>query len=269
MADNRAIGVFDSGLGGLTVLKELRKLLPNEKFVYFGDTGRVPYGNRSDDTIIKYAKEATNFLIKNDVKIIVAACGTVSSILLKYNIKQDIPLFEMITPAVLDAKSKTKSGKIGIIGTKATVNSNAHKEMLLKANSDFTVTAEACPLFVPLVENGLTTSDKVVKDLVARYLKPIKNAKCDTLIMGCTHYPVLKNAFANYLKGVTLINPGVALSESVKKYLEQNDMLSQEQGEINYFVSDRPLSFKEQALILLGEDASGEVTLIDIEKQGV
>ena len=263
---NKAIGVFDSGLGGLTVLKELKKLLPNENFVYFGDTGRVPYGTRSAETILKYAKEDQSFLISKDVKIIIAACGTVSSLMLENKPTHNIPFFEMITPAVNMASTTTKAGNIGVIGTNATVNSNAHKNMLLNKNKSFKVTAAACPLFVPLVENGIFNGDdEIVKEVVARHLKPIKEAGCDTLILGCTHYPILKDAIKNYLGDTVLINPGVALANSVKEYLEQNNLLNQKGGNIEYYVSDRPASFKNQVEILLGEQAVGEVTEIDIE----
>ena len=261
----KAIGVFDSGLGGLTVLKELKKLLPNEDFVYFGDTGRVPYGTRSVETILKYAKEDQNFLISKDVKIIIAACGTVSSLMLEHAPTHNIPFFEMITPAVNMAQKSTKSGNIGVIGTNATVNSNAHKNMLLSKNKNFKVTAAACPLFVPLVENGIFNGDdEIVKDVVKRHLKPIKQAGCDTLILGCTHYPILKDAINNYLGDTLLINPGVALAMSVKEYLEENNMLNSNGGNIEYFVSDRPNSFKNQVEILLGESATGVVTEINI-----
>lgn len=261
----KAIGVFDSGLGGLTVLKELKKLLPNEDFVYFGDTGRVPYGTRSVETILKYAKEDQNFLISKDVKIIIAACGTVSSLMLNNKPTHNIPFFEMITPAVNMAAESTKLGNIGVIGTNATVNSNAHKNMLKAKNEGFKVTAAACPLFVPLVENGVfDADDEIVKDVVERHLKPIKKAGCDTLILGCTHYPILKDAIKNYLGDTLLINPGVALAQTVKEYLEQNNLLNKNGGNIEYYVSDRPDSFKNQVEILLGEASVSEVTEINI-----
>lgn len=261
---NKAIGVFDSGLGGLTVLKELKKVLPNENFVYFGDTGRVPYGTRSVDTILKYAKEDQNFLISKDVKIIIAACGTVSSLMLENKPTHNIPFFEMITPAVNMAQESTKRGNIGVIGTNATVNSNAHKNMLKSKNKNLKVTAAACPLFVPLVENGFfNDNDEIVKSVVERHLKPIKEAGCDTLILGCTHYPILNDAIKNYLGDTLLINPGVALAVSVKEYLEKNNMLNTNGGNVEYYVSDRPNSFKNQVEILLGEEVN-EVKEINI-----
>ena len=270
MSKNKPIGVFDSGLGGLTVLKELKKLLPDEDFVYFGDTGRVPYGTKSVETILKYAKEDQAFLQSKDVKMIIAACGTVSSLTLENKPDHNIPYFEMITPAVNMALGTTKTGKVGVIGTNATVKSEAHKNMLTKNNNELNVTAAACPLFVPLVENGvIDKNDEIVKSVIARHLKPIKDAGCDTLILGCTHYPILADAIGEYLKDTALINPGVALAKMVKEYLIKNDMLNDKGGNISYFVSDRPYSFKKQIQILLNEEDVGWVEEIDIENWGV
>lgn len=301
---NFAIGAFDSGLGGLTVVKELRKALPNENIVYFGDTGRVPYGSKSEITITKYAKEDEAFLIKNNVKLIVAACGTVSSLTVDKPNTLSVPFFEMITPAVKSAVKATKNKRIGIIGTYATIKSEAHKNKIKELMPEAFVLGEACPLFVPMVENGIIDkNDIVVKEMVKRYLKPIKEAECDTLIMGCTHYPILESAFNEYLEGkVTLINPGEMLAKTVKEYLTENNLLNdsgckkgleneckiglenygnnknsersnelkqgiEKTGRIEYFVSDKPDSFMKQALILLGEEASGDITKIDIEKE--
>ncbi len=270
MSNKKAIGVFDSGLGGLTVLKELKKLLPNEDFVYFGDTGRVPYGTKSVETILKYAKEDQAFLMSKDVKIIVAACGTVSSLSLENKPTHNLPFFEMITPAVNMAADMTKTGNIGVIGTNATVKSEAHKNMLKEYDADFKVTSVACPLFVPLVENGVVSADdEIVKNVIKRHLEPIKQAGCDTLILGCTHYPILKDAIQNYLQNTILINPGVALAKRVKEYLEQNNLLNQEGGKISYFVSDRPYSFKKQIEVLLNKEDVAWVEEIDIENWGV
>ena len=314
LSDKRSIGVFDSGLGGLTVLKELRRIMPNENYVYFGDTGRVPYGSRSDETILKYAAQDEAFLLSHDVKIIIAACGTVSSLSLDKESRLPTPFFEMVTPAARAASRVTKNGKIGVIGTPATIKSAAHRRELLKINGHFEISAEACPLFVPMVESGwYGADDEVVKGVVKRYIKPIKDSGCDTLIMGCTHYPVLRYAIDDYLGGeVALINPGEELAREVYTYLNAKCMLNDKSvimstlksasngenktvntdtstisinnngrnsgegrqsgkccGVTEYFVSDRPDSFMQQALILLGEQARGSITQIDIEKQGV
>ena len=269
MADNRAIGVFDSGLGGLTVLKELITLLPNENFVYFGDTGRVPYGTRSEETILKYAAQDEAFLCTKNVKIIIAACGTVSSLSLKENRKHKTPFFEMITPAVDCALKLTQNKKVGILGTAATIKSEAHKKMLLNKDNSLNILGVPCSLFVPLVENDFTQSqDPVVKGIVERYLKPIKETGCDTVVLGCTHYPVLKEVIGQYLGSeVKLINPGEELSKQVKSFLESNNMLTSNinKGTIEYFVSDHPASFKKQAMTLLGKEAEGTCIKIDIE----
>lgn len=267
MSNNKPIGVFDSGLGGLTVFKELKKVLPNENFIYFGDTGRVPYGNRSKETILKYALEDETFLLTKDVKLIIAACGTVSSLTDKSGKNLPVPFFEMITPAAIAAAKATRTKKIGVIGTVATVNSNAHKKELLKIGK-FDVLAASCPLFVPLVENGLTNKDDiVVKEIVSRYLKDLKDFGCDTLILGCTHYPALYDAIDDYFEySVKLINPGEELSIVVKKYLEQNSMLNSEKtdGITEFYVSDHPDAFCDQAKAILGEDITGGALLIDI-----
>lgn len=268
MNDTKAIGVFDSGLGGLTVYKELKKLMPLENFVYFGDTGRVPYGNRSNETITKYALQDEKFLLSRDVKLIVAACGTVSSLSVGRQSVLGLPFFNMIAPAVNMAHSLTKNGKIGITGTVATIRNGAHKKMLSEL-SRTEIVQTACPLFVPLVEEGFfDKGDPVVRGIIARYLQPIKDAGCDTVILGCTHYPVLADAIDDFFEGkVALVNPGVALAQTVKEYLETNGGCNKNGGKTEFFVSDRPDSFVTQASILLGEAAPCDIKQIDIEKQ--
>lgn len=258
MADGRAIGVFDSGLGGLTVAKEIIKRLPKENIVYFGDTGRVPYGTRSRETIRKYAAQDERFLLKHDVKLIVAACGTVSSVAADVSHNLPVPFFEMVTHAAAAAVNKTKNRKIGVIGTSATVMSESHKKEILKLMPDAEVTAASCSLFVPMVEEGwFSPEDIVVKETVRRYLQPIIESGCDTLILGCTHYPVLEEVIRRAVgENVALINPGVAVAEAVAEYLEKNGMSAESRasGRHVFFVSDKPYSFKNQASVLLGEE---------------
>lgn len=258
MADNRPIGVFDSGLGGLTVVKELCSSLPGENIVYFGDTGRVPYGNRSRDTIKRYAVEDENFLLRQDVKLIVAACGTVSSVAADTAVDLPIPFFEVVSHACEQAVKATKNGKIGVIGTAATINSGKHKEHIKKLMPEASVISGSCPLFVPLVEEGwYSDNDVVVAETVKRYLEPIRNAGVDTLILGCTHYPILSDAIAKVMgQGVTLINMGVATAKSVGKFLAENNMLNSQNsgGATKFFVTDKAESFRKQASILLGAD---------------
>lgn len=269
MADSRAIGVFDSGLGGLTVTKELIKRLPYEDIVYFGDTGRVPYGTRSRETIKKYAAEDERFLLRHNVKLIIAACGTVSSVAADSAERLPVPFFEMVSHAAKAAVKATRNGKIGVIGTAATVASGSHKREILKLKPDAEVTACGCSMFVPLVEEGWYSEDDiVVTETVRRYLQPIIESKSDTLILGCTHYPVLEKAISGILgEGVTLINPGVAVSQAVADYLESNakEKPGKACGIHSFYVSDKPDSFKNLASILLGEEIDDrKVEQVDI-----
>ncbi len=258
MSDNRSIGIFDSGLGGLTVAKEIMNCMPNEDIVYFGDTGRVPYGNRSRDTIKKYAAQDEKFLLSHNVKLIIAACGTVSSVASEEAKLLPVPYFEMVSYAAFSAVKATRNNKIGVIGTSATILSEAHKREILKLNPEIKVLTNACPLFVPLVEEGWHShNDVVVTETVKRYLKPIITAECDTIILGCTHYPVLEDAIKQVVgDSVTLINPGIAVANAVADYLKNNSLENSKstEGQHSYFVSDKPDSFKVLASVLLGNE---------------
>lgn len=257
MADKRPIGVFDSGLGGLTVVKEMIKQLPNEDIVYFGDTGRVPYGTRSVETIRKYTLQDEKFLLNNDVKLIVAACGTVSSVAADTALQLPVPFFEVVSHASKSAVSSTKNGKIGVIGTNATVKSEQHKKHILKLMPCAQVLTCSCPLFVPLVEEGwYSADDLVVTQTVERYLKSIIDFGADTIILGCTHYPVLSDAIKKVVgNDVTLINAGTSTATAVKEYLMQNNIEAENgMGTHKFYVSDKPDSFRYQASVLLGKD---------------
>ena len=258
MSDNRAIGVFDSGLGGLTVVRELVKQLPFEDIVYFGDTGRVPYGTRSRDTIRKYALQDEKFLLSHNVKLVVAACGTVSSVAADTGDNLPVPFIEVVSNSVRAAVKATKNKRIGILGTAATVNSGEHKRQILKLLPDALVSQNAASLFVPLVEEGwYKADDTVVLNTVERYLKPLLEEGVDTLILGCTHFPVLEEAIAKVAgNGVTLINMGEETAISVKNYLSQNGALCEnsEKGKIDFYVSDKAESFRKTASVLLGEE---------------
>lgn len=258
MADNRAIGVFDSGLGGLTVVKELCKRLPNENIVYFGDTGRVPYGTRSSDTIRKYALQDERFLLSLDVKLIIAACGTVSSVASDTANELPVPFFEVVSHAAKAAVNATKRGNIGVIGTSATIKSGQHERHIKKYLPEAKVTACSCSMFVPLVEEGWYSEDDiVVLETVKRYLKPIIDSGADTLILGCTHYPILSGAIKKVLgNGVTLINAGTSTADAVADYLSENNAFADAETEKGYkfFVSDKPDSFKKIASSLLGRE---------------
>lgn len=268
MADNRPIGVFDSGLGGLTVLKELEKVLPNESFIYFGDTGRVPYGSRSDETIIKYARQDENFLLSKGVKYIVAACGTVSSVAAHTATDLPIPFMGVVENSVKAAVSATKNHKIGVIGTSATINNGAHKKQILNLLPGAEVVTADCPLFVPLVEEGLVADDVVVLEIARRYLEPIIKAGVDTLILGCTHYPILADAINKVMgKEVTLINMGNSTALAVKEELIRLDILNESgiKPTKEFFVSDITAGFTKVSKILLGENIEN-VNLVDIKK---
>lgn len=195
--DNRAIGVFDSGLGGLTAVKELHRLLPNEDIIYLGDTGRVPYGSRSRETIIKYAQQDIDFLLTKDIKLVLAACGTVSSTLPKeISGKLPVPYADIVQPAAQQACALTSGGRIGVVGTNATLRSNAFGKAIRSIRADVRVFGNPCPLLVHLVENGMVQPDNQITNLtVQMYLEPLMREKIDTLILGCTHYPLLYDIF--------------------------------------------------------------------------
>jgi len=263
--DSRAIGVFDSGLGGLTAVRELKKVLPREKIVYFGDTGRVPYGGRSADTIIRYAKQDIRFLKSFDIKAILVACGTVSSLLSQFADTVGIPITGVVEPAAAAARAATRSGRIGIIGTAATVQSGSYIRAL---GNGVETLAAACPLFVPLVENGRFNRGDIVIETVAReYLAQFADFGCDTLILGCTHYPLLRDIIADTLPGVTLIDAGAAGAKSLADILEKNNSFAPDSsiGGAEYHVSDDPGQFGRLASLFLGMpvDASAEKVAIE------
>lgn len=267
--DKRPIGVFDSGLGGLTAVRELRRLLPGEDIVYFGDTGRVPYGSRSKDTIVKYARQDAAFLNTFDPKAIVIACGTVSANALEVLRQENsIPVLGVVEPAAQAAALASKNGKIGLIGTEASIRSGAYEDALAILRPDAQVVPKACPLFVPLVENGrFKPGDAVAELVVKEYLHPLKEAGIDTLVMGCTHYPLLRDIIAAFMgPEVTLIDAGGACAHRVSEVLGVSDARSgwTGGGKCRYFVSDSVDGFARLASLFLGEDVSEDVAQIDI-----
>lgn len=267
----KAIGVFDSGLGGLTCAAELMKLMPNENIIYFGDTARVPYGTRSKETILEYARQDVNFIKSHDVKMIIAACGTVSSAV--GGIKSfggSVPFTGVVVPAVQAACAATRNGRIGVIGTAATIRSGAYGRAIRSIKPDASVIGNACPLFVPFVENGLTDrNDIVVKTMTERYLKPIKNEGVDTLILGCTHYPIISDAIADYMgEEVKLISSGAEAAKYTMNILTAKNLLSSrsEQGHVTYFTSDSRELFESNAHAFIGSGFIGDVRQIDIDQ---
>ncbi|MBO5913315.1 MAG: glutamate racemase [Clostridia bacterium] len=267
--DKRPIGVFDSGLGGLSVIKELNRVLPNENIVYFGDTGRVPYGTKSPETIVKYARQDEKFLLSHDVKLIIAACGTVSSVAGFTANELPVPFIEVVTPAAKAAVKATKTNKIGVLGTAATVNSSSYKQAMLKINPVIEVWQVACPLFVQLVESGwIDRDDEVTIATAKRYLQPLIDAKVDTVILGCTHFPAIKDIIGDIMGDeVTLINSGEQAALAAAEYLKECDLLG-DGGRRQYFVSDRAESFASIAGILLGSDIPLDVETVNLDRTG-
>jgi len=265
MSDDRPIGVFDSGLGGLCAVKELRRLLPDENIVYFGDTGRVPYGSKSPQTIIKYARQDAEFLNKHDVKLILAACGTVSAVALD-DIKNDfdVPMFGVVDDAVAAAVRATGSGRVAVIGTSATIDSGVFTKKLLAAGIK-DVVSKACPLFVQLVECGFTGRDnEITKAVCKTYLSQIKESGADTLILGCTHFPLIADIISVFLPGVTLIDPAKETAAHVAKYLFESGTKAEHGGGAEYYVSDDGASFSASAGLFLGGGEKITATVVNI-----
>ncbi len=270
MADNRAIGIFDSGLGGLTVAKEIMKILPDEKIIYFGDTGRVPYGTRSRETIRKYALQDENFLLSKDVKLIVAACGTVSSVASDTAKGLPVPFIEVVSHSVRAAIRVTRNQKIGVLATAATITSGEHKRQILKLLPKATVVEASAPLLVQLVEVGWSgENDIVVTETLKRYLDPMLQMGVDTIILGCTHFPILSAAIKKLCgDDVTLINMGEATAEAVLERLTESDSLCEGKAsaEHKFFVTDRAESFGKTARTLLGTDIDDkDIIEVDID----
>ena len=267
--DTRPIGVFDSGLGGLTAMRELARILPEEELIYFGDTGRVPYGGRSPETITRYARQDVAFLRSFDPKAIVIACGTVSTTALEVLRREcPVPIYGVVEPAVQAAAQCTRTGRVGLIGTKATIRSGAYERALSALRPGAQVEARACPLLVPLVENGrYQPGDPVVERVVAEYLQPIREAGVDTLVLGCTHYPLLKPVIASYMgEGVALVDVGAQCAHWVARSLEEQGLRARRDGEgrRRYFVSDATGDFPALASAFLGVDVAGAVEWVDI-----
>lgn len=268
--NHKAIGVFDSGLGGLTAVREMLEILPNENIIYFGDTGRVPYGSKSNETINKYALQDARFLKKSGVKMIVAACGTVSSVAPDLTKELDLPYTGVVYPTCYTAVRTTKTGRIGVIGTAATIASHSYKNRIQEKHPEFTVVEQACPLFVPLVENGMTDpDDEIVRLIVSRYMAVMKESGVDAIILGCTHYPLLSEAIRREMgDGVVLIDSGKETALYTKKILEENSLLNTDNSEptAEYYVSDTPADFEKYAGIFLRRNIENHVQQINIEE---
>ena len=251
-----SIGVFDSGIGGLTVLKEIRKVLPNEKIFYFGDTARVPYGEKTKELITRYSKEIVEFLLDKEVSAIVVACNTATALALEELKKTfKIPIVGVIKAGAKTAINTTKSGNIGVIGTKATVNSKRYEEEIKKLSENVKVIAKACPLFVPAVEEGILDG-KLVDQIIKTYLDDFEK-EIDTLILGCTHYPLLKSAIGKIYTDLNIVDPARETALDLKEILEEKNLLKNDatkNKEVKYYVTDGKDKFKEIGIMFLDEN---------------
>ena len=266
--DNRCIGVFDSGLGGLTCVKEIMKILPEENIVYFGDTGRVPYGTRSADILVKYTMSDIRFLKQFDPKLIVIACGTASTTALDIvKDKFDVNIMGVVAPSAQAAAASTKNGKIGVIGTNRSINSGKYEQTIKAIGGDIEVYSKACPLFVPLVENGYLDS-KVTYMIAEEYLEPLIRAGVDTIILGCTHYPLIKKVIGDIVgEDVILIDSGKEVARHIRSSIEAGEVeAAGEHSAGRYYISDKVESFTEMAEMFLDTKISGHIEKIDIEK---
>jgi len=244
------IGIFDSGVGGLTVVKEIFSELPDYQIIYFGDTARLPYGTKGEAFVKKYSVKITDWLLAKKARIIIVACNTASawaSNSLRKKFK-GTPIFEMITPAVEDVLLVTKNKKVGIIGTPGTIKSNAYQSRLLAAEPSLKIFAKACPLLVPLVEEGML-NDNITVEIIKRYLDPLKEQGIDTLVLACTHYPLLKKIIEDTIgDGIKVINPAEILSKQIREYLEKNIGLAKKIKQGNghkFFFSDEPYNLEK------------------------
>ncbi len=268
--DKRPIGVFDSGLGGLSTVRAMKKLLPCEDIVYFGDTGRVPYGTRSNETVETYAAQDIKFLQAFECKMIVAACGTVSTAAANVLAGTKEPSTGIAKPSAKAAVSATKNKIIGVMGTSATVNSKAFDNEIHALDNGARVVSVSCPLLVSLVEsNWISIDDEVTNAAVKRYIEPILDAGADTIILGCTHFPILAPIIQKIAgENVTLIDSGLEEARYVKEVLESRNLSNSDnhRGEQKYFVSDKTQNFCDVAEVLLGEDISEKCEFVDIFK---
>lgn len=255
MLQDAPIGVFDSGVGGLTVAREIMSQLPNEKIVYFGDTARVPYGSKSKKTVISYTRQVLKFLETKEVKAIVIACNTACALAFDaVKSESNVPVIGVVKPGAKAAAAATRNGRIGIIATEATIRSGIYEEFLSKTNPEVHVYGKACPLFVPLVEEGLL-EDSVTIEIARRYLKFLSQEKIDTLVLGCTHYPLIRNTLQEVAgREVTLVNPAYETAKSLKEMLLKYNIQSRSTEpavEHKFYVSDDAEKFKVFANTIL------------------
>jgi len=264
--NRQAIGVFDSGVGGLTVVRELIKHMPNEEIIYFGDTARVPYGAKSKETVTKYARQIVNFLLTKDVKAVVIACGTVSSNSY-YDLMAafDVPIIEMVSHGVSMCLDVTQNNTIGVIGTEATIRSRAYEYLIKQKRPEAQVFARSCPLFVPLAEEGWT-SNTVAQMTTELYLQELIDRKIDSLILGCTHYPLLLECIQRAVGGIHIINPAEAAAAFIARFLREHGLERDytTAPEHTFFVSDNTNKFDRICRLVLGNAYPSQT--VDIER---
>ncbi|MBM3286049.1 MAG: glutamate racemase [Candidatus Eisenbacteria bacterium] len=251
------IGVFDSGIGGLTVVREILRQLPGENVVYFGDSARVPYGGKSPETVTRFSIENTHFLARRGIKFLVVACNTASALALPVLQRRfDLPMIGVIDPGAREAVQRTRNGKIGVIGTTGTVGSRAYDRAIAEIAPDCSVEAAACPLFVPLAEEGWTEGE-IPLGIARTYLDPLRGSGVDTVILGCTHYPLLRGVIADALGAeILLIDTAEVTVAEVRRRLEERGLLRPPgagDGERHFFLSDVPVRFREIGGRFLGE----------------
>lgn len=254
--ESLSIGMFDSGIGGLTVLKEVKRLLPNEHIIYIGDTARVPYGNKSSQTITNYALECAIFLLMKGIKLLVVACNTSSALALTtLKRRLPVPVIGVIEPAAREAAMLTKRKKVGVIGTRATIKSMAYERSIKRLDKEITVISRPCPLFVPIVEEGFE-GDRIAYLAAKRYLADLKRSGIDTLVLGCTHYPILEDTIKRVTgRWITLINTGRVTAMEVKRVIHKKGLANPSgKGGCEYFVTDSPETFQDIGSRFLGED---------------
>lgn len=266
--DNRPIGVFDSGMGGLTVLKEIMGLLPAESIVYFGDCGRIPYGTKSKETVVKYTFQDIRFLLSQDIKMIIIACNTASAF--SYDQVRnnfDIPVIEVIRPGSAAAVRETRNKRVGVIGTTGTINSGLYEKIIKDIDSSIEVYSRACPLFVQLAEEGWWEND-IARRIAEEYLLPLKEKKIDTLVLGCTHYPLLQKAISQVMgKEIKLVSSGQEVAKVVGQLITQRKINRDDSIKpvYRYYTSDSVEKFEELGSSFLGRKIYS-AEKIDIEK---
>lgn len=265
----KAIGIFDSGVGGLTVLREVIQALPQEDTIYLGDTARVPYGTKSPETVVRFARQITSFLVSRDIKLLVVACNTASAVSLDaLQAEFNIPIVGVIEPGAVQAAAVTKNGKVGVIGTAGTIRSSAYTKAIKRINPDIEVITAECPMFVPLAEEGWLENE-VARLTAEIYLKNLKDSGVDTLVLGCTHYPLLKGIISQVMgEGVKLVDSAEETARVVREILLARDEArpEQERGNHHFFVTDIPAGFIRVGNRFLG-GALGDVYQVDLENE--